>query len=77
LVNHLDNMSDDDIVNLNIPTGIPLMYELDDHLQPICHEYLGDPEQVRKAVEAVAHQGKAAQTKGPPGSGSTSGGSTK
>ena len=60
---HLDKISDDDIVNLNIPTGIPLVYELDDHLQPIRHEYLGDPEQVRKAIEAVAHQGKAAQSR--------------
>ena len=61
LVKHLDKISDDDIVNLNIPTGIPLMYELDAQLRPIRHEYLGDPEQVRRAVEAVAHQGKAAQ----------------
>jgi 2,3-bisphosphoglycerate-dependent phosphoglycerate mutase len=59
LVKHLDNISDGDIVNLNIPTGMPLLYELDPHLRPIRHEYLGDPEEVRKAIEAVAHQGKA------------------
>ena len=61
LVKHLDKLSDDEIVNLNIPTGIPLLYELDDHLKPIRHEYLGDPEQLRQAIEAVAHQGKAAK----------------
>jgi 2,3-bisphosphoglycerate-dependent phosphoglycerate mutase len=65
LVKHLDNISDDDIVNLNIPTGMPLLYELDAQLQSIRHEYLGDPEQVRKAIEAVAHQGKAAKVRGP------------
>ncbi|HEU4390388.1 MAG TPA: 2,3-diphosphoglycerate-dependent phosphoglycerate mutase [Blastocatellia bacterium] len=61
LVKHLDGVSDDDIVNLNIPTGMPLMYELDDQLRPLRHEYLGDPEQVRKAIEAVANQGKSAR----------------
>jgi 2,3-bisphosphoglycerate-dependent phosphoglycerate mutase len=66
LVKQLDKISDDEIVNLNIPTGIPLMYELDDHLQPIRHEYLGDPDQVRQAIEAVAHQGKAGKTGGSP-----------
>jgi 2,3-bisphosphoglycerate-dependent phosphoglycerate mutase len=65
LVKHLDKVSDQDIVNLNIPTGIPLMYELDFELKPIRHEYLGDPEQVRKAIEAVAHQGKAAKASEP------------
>jgi len=50
--------------NLNIPTGTPLLYELDAQLRPIRHEYLGDPEQVRKAFEAVAHQGKAAKVTG-------------
>jgi 2,3-bisphosphoglycerate-dependent phosphoglycerate mutase len=58
LVKHLDEVSDHDIVNLNIPTGMPLVYELDDELHPLRHEFLGDPEQVRKAMEAVAHQGK-------------------
>lgn len=59
LVKYLDNVSDNDIVGLNIPTGLPLIYELDDNLKPIKHYYLGDPEEVRKAMEAVANQGKA------------------
>jgi 2,3-bisphosphoglycerate-dependent phosphoglycerate mutase len=58
LVKHLDRISDNDIVELNIPTGIPLVYELDDDLKPIKHYYLGDPEAVRKAAEAVAKQGQ-------------------
>ena len=56
LVKHLDNISDADIVGLNIPTGIPLVYELNDDLSPIRHEYLGDPEAVQKATRAVANQ---------------------
>jgi 2,3-bisphosphoglycerate-dependent phosphoglycerate mutase len=56
LVKHLDNISDKDIVDLNIPTGIPLVYELDDQLKPISHFYLGDPEAIRHATEAVAGQ---------------------
>jgi 2,3-bisphosphoglycerate-dependent phosphoglycerate mutase len=59
LVKYLDNVSDDDIVNLNIPTGMPLVYELDAELKPIKSYYLGDPEKVKKAMEAVADQGKA------------------
>ena len=59
LVKYLDNISDHEIVGLNIPTGIPLVYELDDHLKPLRHFYLGDPEKIRQAVEAVASQGKA------------------
>ncbi|MDD5424453.1 MAG: 2,3-diphosphoglycerate-dependent phosphoglycerate mutase [Candidatus Omnitrophica bacterium] len=59
LVKYLDNVSDQDIVGLNIPTGMPLVYELDDDLKPIKHYYLGDPEEVKKAMEAVANQGKA------------------
>lgn len=59
LVKYLDNISDQDIVGLNIPTGIPLIYELDDNLKPIRHYYLADEEKVRQAVEAVAAQGKA------------------
>jgi 2,3-bisphosphoglycerate-dependent phosphoglycerate mutase len=59
LVKYLDNMSDEEIVKLNIPTAMPLVYELDDNLKPIKHYYLGDPEEVRKAMEAVANQGKA------------------
>jgi 2,3-bisphosphoglycerate-dependent phosphoglycerate mutase len=59
LVKYLDNISDDKIVSLNIPTGLPLVYELDDDLKPLKSHYLGDPEEVRKAMEAVANQGKA------------------
>lgn len=58
LVKYLDNISDQDIVGLNIPTGIPLIYELNDDLKPIKSFYLGDPEAVKKAAEAVANQGK-------------------
>lgn len=56
LVKYLDNISDSDIVNLNIPTGIPLVYELDENLHPIRHYYLGDAEQVKQAMHAVANQ---------------------
>ncbi len=56
LVKHLDNVSEDEIVELNIPTGIPLVYELDEELQPIRSDYLGDPEVAKKAAEAVAQQ---------------------
>lgn len=59
LVKYLDNVSEKDIVAMNIPTGIPLVYELDDKLQPIKHYYLGDPDAVKKAMESVANQGKA------------------
>jgi len=59
LVKYLDNISDEEIVGLNIPTGVPLVYELDTDLKPIQHYYLGDPEEIRKAQEAVARQGKA------------------
>ena len=58
LVKYLDHISDDDIVKLNIPTGIPLVYELDEGLKPLKSYYLGDPEEVAKAVDAVASQGK-------------------
>jgi 2,3-bisphosphoglycerate-dependent phosphoglycerate mutase len=56
LVKHLDALSDEEIVGLNIPTGIPLVYELDGDLQPLAHYYLGDPEAARRAAEAVAKQ---------------------
>jgi len=56
LVKHLDGVSDRDIVELNIPTGVPLVYELDDGLRPIRHYYLGDPEAIAKATAAVAGQ---------------------
>ena len=60
LVKYLDDISDDAIVELNIPTGIPLVYELDDSLKPIRSYYLGDPEAAKKAAAAVARQGKSA-----------------
>jgi 2,3-bisphosphoglycerate-dependent phosphoglycerate mutase len=59
LVKHLDHISDEEIPELNIPTGIPLVYELDDQMHPLRHYYLGDEESVRKAAEAVANQAKA------------------
>lgn len=59
LVKYLDNISDEDIVGLNIPTGMPLVYELDDNLKPLNHYYIGDPEEVEKAMQSVANQGKA------------------
>ncbi|MGN6579318.1 MAG: 2,3-diphosphoglycerate-dependent phosphoglycerate mutase [Bordetella sp.] len=59
LIKYLDNMSEDDIVGLNIPTGQPLVYELDDDLKPIRHYYLGDPAEIEAAMAAVAAQGKA------------------
>ena len=59
LVKYLDNVSDKDIVGLNIPTGLPLVYELEDNLKPVKSYYLGDPEEVKKAMEIVANQGKA------------------
>jgi len=55
-VKYLDGISDQDIVELNIPTGIPLLYELDDDLRPVRHEYLGDPEVIRAQIEAVKNQ---------------------
>lgn len=58
LVMMLDNMSEEEIPKLNIPTGIPLVYELDENLKPIKHYYLGDPEAAKKAAEAVANQAK-------------------
>jgi 2,3-bisphosphoglycerate-dependent phosphoglycerate mutase len=59
LVKYLDNVSDEEIVGLNIPTGIPLVYELDDDLKPIKHYYLGDQEAIAAAQQKVANQGKA------------------
>ena len=59
LVKYLDNISEKEIVELNIPTGIPLVYELDENLKPIKNYYLGDPEEIAKAAQAVANQGKA------------------
>lgn len=58
LVKYLDNISDQEIVGLNIPTGIPLVYDLQEDLKPIRSYYLGDPEKVKEAMDAVAAQGK-------------------
>jgi 2,3-bisphosphoglycerate-dependent phosphoglycerate mutase len=58
LVKYLDNISDEEIVSLNIPTGIPLVYELDDELKSKRHYYLGDPEEIKKATDIVKNQGK-------------------
>ena len=59
LVKIIDNISDEEIVNFNIPTGVPLVYELDKNLNAVKHYFLGDPEEIRKKMEAVAAQGKA------------------
>ena len=59
LVKHLDGVSDSDIVGLNIPTGVPLIYELNDDMTPVGHRYLGNPEEIKAAMEAVASQGRA------------------
>jgi 2,3-bisphosphoglycerate-dependent phosphoglycerate mutase len=59
LVKHIDGISDEDIVGLNIPTGRPLVYEFDDDMKPIRHYYLGDAKEIEAAMAAVAAQGKA------------------
>lgn len=59
LVKYLDNISDEDILGLNIPTGVPLVYELDENLKPIKNYYLGDADEIAKRAAAVAAQGKA------------------
>ncbi|MFL5327951.1 MAG: 2,3-diphosphoglycerate-dependent phosphoglycerate mutase [Gemmataceae bacterium] len=59
MVKYLDNVSDAEIVELNIPTGVPLVYELDANLKPIKHYYLGDADEIAKAMASVAAQGKA------------------
>jgi len=61
LVKYLDGIGDAAIVGLNIPTGVPLVYELDDSLRPLGHRFLGDPERIASAVAAVASQGRAAR----------------
>lgn len=58
LVKYLDNISDDEIIGVNIPTGIPLLYELDEDLKPVSHRYLGDAEAAAAAAAAVANQAK-------------------
>jgi 2,3-bisphosphoglycerate-dependent phosphoglycerate mutase len=60
LIKYLDNVSDDDIVGLNIPTARPLVYELDAELRPLRHYYLGDADEIARATAAVAAQGRAA-----------------
>ena len=59
LIKHLDGISDEDIAGLNIPTAQPLVYEFDDDMKPIRHYYLGNQEEIAKAIAAVAAQGKA------------------
>lgn len=58
LIKYLDNVSEEEIIALNVPTGVPLVYELDSDLKPINHYYLGDQEAIQKAMDAVANQGK-------------------
>jgi 2,3-bisphosphoglycerate-dependent phosphoglycerate mutase len=59
LVKYLDDVSDEEIVSLNIPTGVPLVYELDESLKPLKHYYLGDQDAIARAMQEVANQGKA------------------
>jgi 2,3-bisphosphoglycerate-dependent phosphoglycerate mutase len=59
LVKYLDGISDTDIVGLNIPTGVPLVYELDERLRPLGHRYLGDEQEIAQRISAVSAQGKA------------------
>lgn len=61
IVKYLDEIPDEEIVRLNIPTGIPLVYELDAELRPLRHYYLGNPEEVARAVQQVVNQGKASR----------------
>ncbi len=58
LVKYLDNLSNEEVIALNIPTGIPLVYELDDNLKPLRHYYLGNQDEIQKKAEAVANQSK-------------------
>ena len=58
MVKNLDNISDEEIVSLNIPTGVPLVYELNDDLSTIQHYYLGDQDEIARKAAAVADQGK-------------------
>jgi 2,3-bisphosphoglycerate-dependent phosphoglycerate mutase len=62
IVKMLDNMSEQDILEFNIPTGVPMVYTFDPDLKPLSREYVGDPEAVRKAAEAVARQGSSKGT---------------
>lgn len=56
LIMHIDNLSKEEVFELNIPTGLPLIYELDENLNPIRHYYLGNPEEIKKAIEKVENQ---------------------
>jgi 2,3-bisphosphoglycerate-dependent phosphoglycerate mutase len=58
LIKYLDEVPDEEILGFNIPTGIPLVYELEETMRPIKHYYIGDPEEIRKAIQIVADQGK-------------------
>ena len=58
LIKHIDNIPDDEIVKLNVPTGIPLIYEFNEEMETLGHHYLGDPEDVKKAINLVINQGK-------------------
>ena len=58
LIKYINGVPDDEIVNFNIPTGIPLVYELDDYLKPIRHYFLGDPDEIKRAIKAVEAQGR-------------------
>ena len=64
LVKRLDGISDDEVLRLNLPTGVPLVYRLDAEMNPVSREYLGDPDEIRRAEESVAEQGRAARTPG-------------
>ena len=66
LVKHLDAISDEDIIKTNIPTGVPLVFELDENLKPTKSHYLGDAEAIKAAQEAVANQGKAKENMSEP-----------
>jgi 2,3-bisphosphoglycerate-dependent phosphoglycerate mutase len=59
LVKYLDSISESEIPDLNIPTGVPLVYDLDDDLKPVSHRYLSDPDELEKAVKKVSDQGRA------------------
>jgi 2,3-bisphosphoglycerate-dependent phosphoglycerate mutase len=59
MVKYLQGISDEEIIDLNIPTGVPLVQELDENLKSVRHYYLGDPERIAQAVLGVASQGKA------------------
>ena len=59
LIKYLDGVTEEEIIGMNVPTGMPLVYDLDENLKPTNRQYLGDAEKVAKAMEAVANQGKA------------------